>query len=444
MLSHIPQAALDADPNVQLAKDIIGNCVHCGVCLSRCPTYAVKHEENDSPRGRIFLMKDMYEKGGAPDAKTVEHLDRCLTCLACEAICPSGVEYSKLIAHGREYVEEHYKRPLFQRAVRELLVRLIPNARLFRLAIFGGRMGRPFRGLFSGTMRAMLDMVPTTPLPAPSPVDRPQTFLPAPHGGKAVKPRKRVALLNGCVQTVLDTAINEATIRLLQRHGVEVVVAAGSGCCGAPAEHMGDEAQALPLVKANIDAWLREADGPDGLDAIVINTSGCGTSIKAYGHALRLDPAWADKAARVSAMAKDISEFMVEIGLQKPTTPTGLRVVYHSACSMQHGQRIVNQPKDLLREAGFTVLDVPEGYLCCGSAGTYNLLQPEIANELKERKLRNIRSVHAQIAASGNIGCMTQLAGEAGLPFVHTVELLDWATGGPEPAALKGQKLAAE
>ncbi|MFT8675662.1 MAG: glycolate oxidase subunit GlcF [Acetobacter sp.] len=441
MLSHIPQAAQDADPNISLAKDIVGTCVHCGVCLSRCPTYAVRHEENDSPRGRIFLIKSMYEKGGAPDARTVEHLDRCLTCLACEAICPSGVEYSKLIAHGREYVEEHYRRPLAERVIRRLLVTMLPRPGLFRAGLAAGRLARPMRGLFSGTLRAMLDMVPTRALPRPSPVDRPQVFRAelAPGGVR----RKRVALLNGCVQTVLDTAINEATVRLLQRHGVEVVVAQGSGCCGAPAEHMGDEHRALPLVKANIDAWLREADGPDGLDAIIINTSGCGTSIKAYGHALRLDLQWAEKAARVSAMARDISEFMTEIGLNIPQNPHNLRVVYHSACSMQHGQRIVNQPRDLLRAAGFTVLDVPEGYLCCGSAGTYNLLQPEIATTLKERKLRNIRSVNAQLAASGNIGCMTQLAGEVGIPFVHTVELLDWATGGPEPGALAGLVSAA-
>ncbi|QEO17583.1 glycolate oxidase subunit GlcF [Acetobacter vaccinii] len=442
MLSNIPQAARDTDPDLSLATDIIGNCVHCGVCLSRCPTYAVRREENDSPRGRIFLIKDMYEKGGAPDDRTVKHLDRCLTCLACEAICPSGVEYSKLIAHGREYVEEHYKRPLFQRVTRSMLVQLLPRTGLFRLALSAGRLARPARGLFSGTMRAMLDMVPTRPLPAPSKVDRPQTF-PAQGTTAGTRP-KRVALLNGCVQTVLDTAINEATIRLLQRHGVEVVVPRGAGCCGAPAEHMGDQDKAMPLVKANITAWLREADGPDGLDAVIINTSGCGTSVKAYGHTLRLDPQWADKAARVSAMARDITEFMVEIGLKPPVSPAGLRVVYHSACSMQHGQRIVNQPKDLLKQAGFTVLDVPEGYLCCGSAGTYNLLQPEIAGQLKDRKVRNIRSVNAQVAASGNIGCMTQLAGAVGIPFVHTVELLDWATGGPEPAALKSLGLKAE
>ncbi|NHO32147.1 glycolate oxidase subunit GlcF [Acetobacter fallax] len=435
MLSHIPQKLLDSNPDIALSSDIIGNCVHCGVCLSHCPTYTVLHNENDSPRGRIFLIKDMYETGGAPDSKTVEHLDRCLTCLACEAICPSGVEYSKLIGHAREYVEEHYKRSLWQRSVRSTLEILLPRPELFRLSLYAGKLGRPFRSLFSGTIRAMLDMVPKNPLPAIGKINKPGLYA-SPDQPATGQRKKRIALLTGCVQNTLDPAINDATVRLLNRHGVDVVVARGAGCCGAPAEHMGDEDKALPYVKANIDAWLREADSPEGLDAIVINASGCGTSVKAYGHVLRNDPAWAEKAARVSAMAKDITEFMTTIGLSKPVIETGQRVVYHSACSMQHGQRIVLPPKTLLREAGFEVLDVPEGYLCCGSAGTYNLLQPEIANQLKDRKLKNLKSVHAQIAASGNIGCITQLADEAGIPFVHTVELLDWATGGPIPPAM--------
>jgi glycolate oxidase iron-sulfur subunit len=288
--------------------------------------------------------------------------------------------------------------------------------------------------MFSGSLRAMLDMTPKKALPPASPVDRPQVF---PAQGTR---RARVSILNGCVQTILDPKINEATIRLLQRHGVEVVVARGAGCCGAPAEHMGMEEHALPLVKANIDAWLKETEAPGGLNAIIVNTSGCGTSLKAYGHALRLDPAWKDKAARVSALAKDITEFMVGIGLQTPRKHRNLRVVYHSACSMQHGQRIIHQPLDLLRSAGFEVVEVPDGFMCCGSAGVYNLLQPKIAGELKQRKVANIRSVGADVAASGNIGCMTQLSDSIGIPFVHTVELLDWATGGPEPDAVRGVK----
>jgi glycolate oxidase iron-sulfur subunit len=436
MKTNIPEAAL-AHPDIALANDIIRTCVHCGICLSHCPTYQVRHDENDSPRGRIMLMRNMYEQGGAPDEKTVEHLDRCLTCLACEAICPSGVKYSKLIGHGLEHIEATYRRPLLQRLIRRSLTILIPNPRLFRLGLLAGKLGQPFKWMFRGQLRAMLDMTPKGSLPRTSAVDRPQVF---PAEGKR---RARVSILNGCVQTILDPRINEATIRLLQRHGVEVVVARGAGCCGAPSEHMGLEQHALPLVKANIAAWLNEADAAGGLDAIIVNTSGCGTSLKAYGHALRLDPEWKDKAARVSGLAKDITEFMVAHGLQKPQNHRNLRVVYHSACSMQHGQRIVHQPLDLLRAAGFEVCEVPDGFMCCGSAGVYNLLQPEIAGELKQRKVANIRSVGADVAASGNIGCMTQLADSVGIPFVHTVELLDWATGGPEPDVLRGVRSTA-
>jgi glycolate oxidase iron-sulfur subunit len=433
MRTNIPEAAL-ANPDIALSNDIIRTCVHCGICLSHCPTYQVRHDENDSPRGRIMLMRNMYEQPGEPDAKTVEHLDRCLTCLACEAICPSGVEYSKLIAHGREHVEATYRRSVFQRIIRGTLTVLIPSPRLFRLGLLAGKLSQPFKWLFSGPLRAMLDMTPKGALPRASAVDRPQVF-PA----QGIR-RARVSILNGCVQTILDPKINEATIRLLQRHGVEVVVAHGAGCCGAPSEHMGLEERALPLVKANIDAWLTEAESPAGLDAIIVNTSGCGTSLKAYGHALRLDPAWKDKAARVSALAKDITEFMTVLGLRPPQKHRTMRVVYQSPCSMQHGQRIVHQPLALLRAAGFEVLDIPDGFMCCGSAGVYNLLQPAIAGELKRRKVENMRSVKADIAASGNIGCMTQLSDAIGIPFVHTVELLDWATGGPEPDALRTVK----
>ena len=431
MKTSIPQAAL-ADPTIALSNDIIRDCVHCGICLSHCPTYQVRHDENDSPRGRIMLMRHMYEQGGCPDAKTVEHLDRCLTCLACEAICPSGVKYSKLIGHGRQHVEQNCRRPVLQRLIRRALTILIQNPRLFRLGLLAGTLAQPFKRAFSGPLRAMLDMTPRVHLPRTSAVDHPQVF---PARGTR---RARVSILNGCVQTVLDPGINEATVRLLQRHGVEVVVARGAGCCGAPAEHMGLERHALPFVRANIDAWLSEADKPGGgLDAIIVNTSGCGTSLKAYGHALRLEESWKDKAARISALTKDISEFLSDRDLLPRQEPRNLRVAYHSACSMQHGQRIVHQPLELLRRAGFSVLEVPDGFMCCGSAGVYNLLQPDIARELKRRKVASIRSVGADIVATGNIGCMTQLSNDLGVPVVHTVELLDWATGGPKPEALR-------
>ncbi|HEY0342814.1 MAG TPA: glycolate oxidase subunit GlcF, partial [Steroidobacteraceae bacterium] len=383
MRTNIPGSALE-NPDISLANDIIRNCVHCGFCLSHCPTYQVRRDENDSPRGRIILIRDMYEKGGVPDEKTVEHLDRCLTCLACEAMCPSGVTYSKLIGHAREHVEANFRRSLFQRVIRRSLTVLIPSPTLFRMGLLAGKLARPLKGLFSGPLRAMLDMTPKGGLPKPSPVDRAQVF---PASGPR---RARVGILIGCVQTVLAPQINAATIRLLQRHGVEVVVSAGAGCCGAPAEHMGREDLALPMVKAKIHDWLTTANEPGGLDAIIVNTSGCGTSLKAYGHALRLDPVWREKAARVSALSKDITEFMTQIGLRRPENHCNLRVVYHSACSMQHGQKITREPKALLAQAGFVVKDVPEGHLCCGSAGTYNILQPAIAKRLAASKAANI------------------------------------------------------
>jgi glycolate dehydrogenase iron-sulfur subunit len=376
-----------ADPDIALSNDIIRMCVHCGICLSHCPTYQVRHDENDSPRGRILLIRNMCEQQGAPDARTVAHLDRCLTCLACEAICPSGVEQSKLIGHGREHIEATHHRPLLQRIIPRTLTVLVPNPRLFRLGLVAGTLAQPFKWMFSGPLRAVLDMTPRKGLPRTSSVGRPRV-LPA----QGIR-RARVSILNGCVQTILDPKINEATVRLLQRHGVEVVVARGAGCCGAPSEHMGLEEHALPLVKANIDAWLTEAESPGGLDAIIVNTSGCGTSLKAYGHALRLDPVWKEKAARVSTLAKDITEFMAGLGLPPPQRHRGLQVVYHSACSMQHGQRIVHQPLGLLHAAGFEVLEVPDGFMRCGSAGVYNLLQPKVAGELNQRKVTSMRSV---------------------------------------------------
>jgi glycolate oxidase iron-sulfur subunit len=333
-----------------------------------------------------------------------------------------------LVDQARAHIEETRRRPLGDRILRAILATIIPRPALFRLALAGGRLARPFRALLPGRLRGMVAMAPAM-LPSPSPVDLPQVF---PAKGAR---RKRVALLAGCAQQVLGPQINEATIRLLTRHGVEVVVAKGAGCCGSLTHHMGKEAPAHASAKANIAAWVREMDG-DGLDAIVINASGCGTTVKDYGYMFRSDSDWAGPAARVSAMARDVSEFMSEIGLAPPVEKSGIAVAYHAACSLQHGQKIRQEPKLLLAAAGFTVRDVAEGHLCCGSAGTYNLLQPEIATRLRDRKVANIERTRAAVIATGNIGCMVQIAGGTGIPVVHTVELLDWATGGPKPAAL--------
>lgn len=423
------------DPATARSNEILRTCVHCGFCTATCPTYQVLGDELDSPRGRIYLIKEMLETGRTPDAKTVKHIDRCLSCLSCMTTCPSGVHYMHLVDHARAYVEEKYRRPWDERALRWLLAKVLPYPGRFRLALYAARLARPFRrALPDPRLRAMLEMAPER-VAAAAPSDRPQV-LPA-EGPR----RRRVALMTGCAQKALDPAINEATLRLLRRHGCEVVIAKGAGCCGALTHHMGREAESHAAAKANIRAFVREIDG-DGLDAIVINTSGCGTTVKDYGHMLRGDPLAAD-AARVAALARDVSEVMAELGLRDPRHAAPLRVAYHAACSLQHGQKIRTHPKDLLRAAGFTVVEPREGHLCCGSAGTYNLLQPEISAKLKARKVANIAATEPEVIAAGNIGCMMQIGSAMETPIVHTVELLDWATGGPKPAKLAAAARAA-
>jgi glycolate oxidase iron-sulfur subunit len=418
-------AAQLANSDTREAEKILRSCVHCGFCTATCPTYVLLGDELDSPRGRIYLIKDMLENDRAATEDVVKHVDRCLSCLSCMTTCPSGVNYMHLVDHARHHIERTYRRPWLDRAVRRLLGFVLPRPRLFRAALGASRLAKPFAQLAPGPLRAMLALAPSH-VPAPSPVDRAQVFA-------APTRTRRVALLSGCAQQVLAPEINEATIRLLTRHGCEVVVADGAGCCGALTHHLGQEGN--DYARANILAWSRET-AAGGLDAIVINASGCGTTVKDYGFMFRDDPELAEKARAVSALTRDISELMSEIGLQPPVSPTGRRVAYHSACSLQHGQKVRDEPKRLLRDAGFTVLDPPEGHLCCGSAGTYNLLQPEIATQLRDRKAANLESTAPDLIAAGNIGCITQIAAGTALPVVHTVELLDWATGGPRPRVL--------
>ena len=427
MQTHFLLAQL-ADPDVRESDKILRTCVHCGFCTATCPTYVLLGDELDSPRGRIYLIKDMLEQNKPATPQIVKHVDRCLSCLSCMTTCPSGVNYMHLVDHGRAWIEETYRRPWLDRQLRRVLAWVLPSPARFRFALMGAILARPLAPLLPKRLRPMLQLAPRH-LPSPSHVDKPQVF---PAEGTR---RKRVALLNGCAQQVLAPGINEATIRLLTRHGCEVVVAAGAGCCGALVHHMGKTEASHAAARANIDAWTREIDGA-GLDAIIVNTSGCGTTLKDYGFMLREEPAYAAKAAAVSALAKDVSEVMADLGLGTVAAPSGLTVAYHAACSLQHGQQIRTEPKALLAAAGFTVKEVPEAHLCCGSAGTYNLLQPEIAGQLKARKVANILSTAPDLIAAGNIGCITQIASGTGVPVVHTVELLDWATGGPKPAGL--------
>lgn len=432
MQTHFTAAQLE-DPDVRESEKILRACVHCGFCTATCPTFVLLGDELDSPRGRIYLMKDMLENEKPPTAKVVKHIDRCLSCLSCMTTCPSDVHYQHLVDHGRAYIEATYTRPWPDRALRWFLCQLLPRPGLFRWSLRGAKLARPFKGLVRGRMRAMLELAPAA-LPAPSPVDRPQVI--PPEGVR----RARVATLTGCAQQVLDTRINEATVRLLTRHGVEVVVADGMGCCGSLVHHLGKVDASRRQAAANIEAWWKEteAGGGEGLDAIVVNASGCGTTVKDYGFMFREDPAMRDKAAAIAALAKDVTEFLLERGIAKPTRRTGLTVAYHSACSMQHGQQLTAVPQALLKKAGFTVRGVPEGHLCCGSAGVYNILQPAIATQLRDRKAANIAKTRPDVVATGNIGCMTQLAPASAVPIVHTVELVDWATGGPLPAPLEG------
>jgi glycolate oxidase iron-sulfur subunit len=426
-------AAQLADPHVAESEQILRKCVHCGFCTATCPTYVTLGNELDSPRGRIYLIKDMLENGRPADAEVVTHIDRCLSCLACVTTCPSGVDYMHLIDHARAHIEETYERPLVDRLTRNILAAVLPYPGRFRLALTLARLGRPFKGLLKRAPKlapfvAMLDLAPRS-IPAPS-----RFAKPAIHHAET-QPRGRVAILTGCAQPVLSPAINEATIRLLTRLGVAVVVPKGEACCGALVHHMGRESQALASARANIDVWSREIE-EGGLDAIIITASGCGTTIKDYGHMLRLDPAYAEKAKKVSDLAKDITEYLVTLDLPSHM-PRGIVVAYHSACSMQHGQKITIAPKQLLKAAGFTVRDPAEGHLCCGSAGTYNIMQPAISAELKTRKVKNLNATKADIIATGNIGCITQIASGTAMPILHTVELLDWAYGGEIPEKLR-------
>ena len=453
-----------ADPDTRLAESILRKCVHCGFCTATCPTFLELGDELDSPRGRIYLIKNMLEEGRPADAETVTHLDRCLSCLSCMTTCPSGVDYMHLVDHARAHVEKTWRRPLVDRVVRRGLAIVLTRPTLFRLALIGAAMlrvgiaattavgratglagpaarlaGRVPKavalpiGAVARRLSASLGLLPAR-LARPSSVERPQVI--AATGPK----RMRVSVLNGCAQPALDPGINEATVRLLTRLGAEVVVARNVGCCGALEHHMGEEHRAHTHAARNIEAWHAEIE-VGGLDRIVISTSGCGTTVKDYGHMFRNDPAMAAKAAKVASIARDVSEVVAELDLAGALIPGPRpRLAYHSACSMQHGQKITTLPMELLAKAGFEVVPVPESHVCCGSAGTYNILQSEMATRLRDRKVANIATTGAQVIAAGNIGCMMQIGSALATPVVHTVELLDWATGGPLPEKLAGRR----
>ena len=426
-----------ADPDIAEADKILRACVHCGFCTATCPTYVLLGDELDSPRGRIYLIKEMLEKDKPPTEEVVKHIDRCLSCLACMTTCPSGVHYMHLVDQARVRIERDYRRPLAERLLRTVLAFVLPRPGAFRASMILARLGRPLAALLPspkasvsptllGRIKAMLALAPAR-LPPPGPAAG-SVF------AAAGRRRGRVALLQGCAQQVLAPRINQAAINVLTRHGIEVVLVRDEQCCGALTHHLGHDGDALARARANITAWQQEAER-EGLDAILVTTSGCGTVIKEYGYMLREDRDFAAPAAKISALTKDISEFLASIDLAPTRLRSEVTIAYHSACSLQHGQKITALPKELLSKNGFVVKDVPESHLCCGSAGTYNILQPDIASRLRDRKVANIATVKPDMIAAGNIGCMIQIASGTSVPVVHTIELLDWATGGPKPGS---------
>ena len=422
-----------ADPQTAESEKILRACVHCGFCIATCPTYVLLGDELDSPRGRIYLIKEMLEHDRPATADVVKHIDRCLSCLACMTTCPSGVHYMHLVDHARAHIQETYRRPLLDRLLRALLANVMPYPARLRAALVAALVTKPLAPLLDAIgLKPLAAALRLAPWKLPGAGNAQRVY-------PAAGPRKgRVALLAGCANEALAPSITQVTIRVLTRHGIEVVIARGEGCCGSLVHHMGHEHRALAQARANIDAWSREIDG-HGLDAILVTISGCGTTVKDYGFMLRTDPAYAEKAKVVSSKTRDISEYLATLELAPPTERSNLVVAFHSACSLQHGQGVHRAPRDLLTNMGFAVKEIAEGHLCCGSAGTYNILQPEIARRLRDRKIGNIERVGPDVIAAGNIGCMTQIAAGTAIPVVHPVQLIDWATGGPVPEGLQGR-----
>jgi glycolate oxidase iron-sulfur subunit len=431
MQTRFTAAAL-ADPDTAVAETVIRKCVHCGFCTATCPTYVLLGDELDSPRGRIYLMKEMLEGERAPTAEVVKHIDRCLSCLSCMTTCPSGVNYMHLVDHARAYIEDRYRRPWRERMLRALLAWVLPHPKRFRAALALARFVKPVEPLLRrfSAFRPFAAMLALAPSKLPSKAQR--------IGAVPDVIKGRVVLLQGCAEPVLRPNIRPSAARLLIAAGYDVVLADGEGCCGALVHHMGRKAEALDDARRNVDAWMAEIEGP-GIEAILVTASGCGTAIKDYGFMLREDPAYADKAARVSALAQDITQFLAGLDRPPASTPQGLRVAYHAACSLQHGQGVTDAPKRLLAEAGFEVCTPAEAHLCCGSAGVYNILQPQIADQIGARKVAHLERLGADVIATGNIGCATQIGVRTATPVVHTVELLDWASGGPIPASLSNR-----
>jgi glycolate oxidase iron-sulfur subunit len=387
------------------ADAILRKCVHCGFCLATCPTYNLLGDELDSPRGRIYLMKQMLE-GAAVSERTQLHLDRCLTCRACETTCPSGVEYGRLVDIGRNLAEQRIARPFWDRLRRWMLAHVLPSRALFGAALAAGRLVRP--------------LLPAR-LARRVPARRGAGSWPAPRHGR------RMLVLAGCVQPSIAPSINAAAARVLDRAGVSLVEVPRAGCCGAVTFHLNFQEESLAYVKRNIDAWWPHVEA--GAEAIVVTASGCGTMVREYGHMLRQDPAYADKAKRISLLARDVSEVVAAEGPalagQWRASPAPPKVAFQSPCSLQHGLKITGVVEAILRDAGFALTAVPDGHLCCGSAGTYSLLQPGISRRLLHGKVRALESGRPGVIATANVGCLAQIASGTSTPVRHWIELVD-------------------
>ena len=416
------------------SEKILRKCVHCGFCNATCPTYNLLGDELDGPRGRIYLIKNMLENNKPANEKIVKHIDRCLSCYSCMTTCPSGVNYMHLIDHGRSYIEKNYTRPLNERLIRNFLSWSLSKSSNFKFISILTLLIRPFTFFFPKKISRMINLMP---------INFPKKKLPQKEVYFALNrktPVARVALLTGCVQKVISPQINESTIRILNRHGVEVIVPKQIQCCGSLNHHLGKEKIAKETFKNNINFWYEEYIN-GGLDAIISNTSGCGTTLKDYGFIFRFDKEFKKKAKKVSELTKDISEYLYQ-NVKLNFVPNKkinkkYKIAYHSACSMQHGQKIHKEPFNLIKKTGNEVFEIPEGHICCGSAGTYNLLQSEIAQDLLKNKIFNIEKIKPEIISTGNIGCINQIATKPKIPILHTVEIMDWYTGGPKPDILQ-------
>ena len=440
MQTHFTETQL-ADPLIREGNAILRKCVHCGFCTATCPTFVITGDERDSPRGRIWMLREVLERPEIASEDTSYHIDRCLGCLSCTTTCPSGVDYAHLLDIGREKLDHLVPRKTTDRLMRRMLAAIIPHAPKFRMMMRLANLGRPFSFAMPQMMRAAMQKLPRQVPQLDTVGSRTEQFAAtsspssSPNAPYAAMPVKRVILLAGCAQRALDPDINASTIRVLNRLGVEVIVRKEAHCCGALAHHIGETKKADAAMRAAVNAWHDEITA-GAIDSIIVNASGCGTMVKDYGHLMRHDAEMAPVAVGISAKAKDVSELLAELDLGsilQPQITSGCgTIAYHSACSLQHGQKIHDLPLALLRQAGFNVVQPVNGHLCCGSAGVYNILQPAMASELQQRKLTSLQDTGAIAVAAGNIGCITQLNGGA-LPVRHTIQFIDWASGGPQP-----------